>query len=84
MSEESFKVYKVGKMLDWLESQTTEWAYNLVVEHFDVDEVEQLSEEQIKEVIDQWEELIDVDSTIALGFRNVINQWESANEIYLT
>ena len=80
---EPFKVHKAHKMLDWLESQVTEWANDLVVEHFGVESVEELSREQLDEVITQWEELSDYDGTLALGFRNVIGIWENEHDEYI-
>jgi len=83
MNEEKFKVYKAHKMLDWIEDEVTEWAYGLVTEHFGVDSPEELTREQIDEVIEQWEELVEYDGMLGLGFRNVINIWENENEEYI-
>jgi len=83
MNEEKFKVYKAHKMLDWIENEVTEWAYGLVTEHFGVDSPEELTREQIDEVIEQWEELVEYDGMLGLGFRNVINTWENENEEYI-
>lgn len=47
MSDEPFKVYKAHKLMDWIENEVTEWAYNQVTEHFGVDSPEELSREQI-------------------------------------
>jgi len=83
MNEEKFKVYKAHKMLDWIENEVTEWAYGLVTYHFGVDSPEELTREQIDEVIEQWEELVEYDGMLGLGFRNVINTWENENEEYI-
>lgn len=83
MSEEKFKIYRAHKMLDWIENHVTEWANDLIAEHFGVEEVEELSREQIDEVIDQWEEMCDYDGMLALGLRNCINCWENEHEEYL-
>lgn len=82
MSEEKFKVYKAHKMADWIENHVTEWAFELITEHFGCD-VEELTRDQIDEVIEEWEELVDYDGMIALGFRNAINVWENENEEYI-
>lgn len=79
---EKFKVYKAHKMSDWIENQVTEWAFDLVTEHFGC-EVEELTKDQLEEVIEQCEELDDYDSMLALGFRNLINTWENENEEYV-
>lgn len=85
MSEEPFKVYKAHKLLDWLENEVTEWALDLVNSHFGVSSPEELTEDQINEVISEWEELSDAAGYDwpALGLRNIINIWENENETYL-
>lgn len=82
MSEEKFKIWKAGKMLDWIENEVTNWASDLVTEHFGC-EIEELTREQIDEVIEQWEEITEFDDTLGLGFRNVINTWENEKEEYI-
>jgi len=84
MSEDTFKVYKAHKMADWLESECTEWASDLVKEHFEVEEVEHLTEDQLQEVIAQFEELDGIwGDSISVGFLNVIRTWENENETYI-
>ena len=85
MSEEPFKVYKAHKMLDWIEGHVTEWAYELIQEHFGVDCPSELSREQLDEVISEWEELSEYagGDWLALGMRNAINAWENENDEYI-
>ncbi len=80
MSDESFKVYKAHKLIDRIENEVTEWAYNQVTEHFDVDAPEELSREQIEEVIEEMETF---DDWCYTGLRNVVNVWENENDEYL-
>ena len=75
---EKFTIYKAHKMLDWLESQTTEWAMNLVENHFECP-VEELTLEQIQEVGEQYLAMLDYDNMLSLGVRNVIRMWEDEN-----
>lgn len=84
MSKEAFKIHKPHKMLDWIESQVTDWAYDLVNSHYDV-LPEHLSREEIEEVISQYEELVETNGYdfLALGLRNVISNWENENDEYL-
>jgi len=77
-----FKIYKAHKMLDWIENYVTEWAEELIQNHFGVEIIE-LTQEQIYEVIDEWEEMMDYNQTLALGIRNCINMWENEHEEYL-
>lgn len=80
MSEEKFKVYKAHKLMDWIENEVTEWAFAQVTEHFGVDEVETLTQEQIEEVIEEMETFDDWCHT---GLRNVVSMWENENDEYL-
>ena len=82
MSDEAFKVYKAHKMLDWIENHVTEWALELITEHFGCD-VEELTREQLDEVIDQYNEISEYDGTLGLGFRNAIGIWENENDDYV-
>ena len=72
-------VHRPHKMLDWLEGECTEWA-------FGIEDPTELSEEQIQEVIAEWEKLLDADmgyDWLAMGFRYVIGSWENENDTYL-
>lgn len=80
MSDEPFKVYKAHKLMDWIENEVTEWAYNQVTEHFGVESPEELSREQIEEVIEEMENF---DDWCYTGLRNVVNCWENENDEYL-
>jgi len=81
---ESFKVYRAHKMADWLEAQATEWATDLVLHHFRVGVVEELSREQIGEVVIQYEDLDEqYGDAISIGFLNVIRTWENENDDYI-
>ena len=79
-------VHRPHKMLDWIEGEVTEWAFGIVQEHFGVEDPTELSEEQIKEVVDEYNLLDESDmgyDWLALGFRNVISSWENENDEYL-
>lgn len=80
MPDEPFKVYKAHKLMDWIENEVTEWAYNQVTEHFGVDSPEELSREQIEEVIEEMETF---DDWCYTGLRNVVSVWENENDEYL-
>lgn len=85
MSEEKFKIHRPHKMLDWLENEVTDWAYNLVTEHFDVECPSDLNKSQIEEVIEQYDEMYEYacGDWLALGMRNVISNWENEHDEYL-
>ena len=54
---EPFKIYKASKMLDYIENELTEWALGLVTEHFGVETIEELSREQLDEVVTEYYDL---------------------------
>ena len=80
MSDEPFKVYKAHKLMDWIENEVTEWAYNQVNEHFGVDSPDELTREQIEEVITEMENF---DDWCYTGLRNVVSCWENEHDEYL-
>ena len=81
MSDEVFKVHRAHKIQDWLEQQCTEMIETRITEHFGVDSTDVLTEEQIKEVITEWENT--EDSYISMSLRNCINTWENENDTFL-
>ena len=85
MSDEKFEIHKPGKMLDYLESQVTDWAHDAVTEHFGVDSPEELARDEIEQVIEQYEVMSEQAGCdwLALGLRNVISIWENENDDYL-
>lgn len=80
---EPFKIYKASKMLDYIENQLTEWALDLVTQHFDVETIEELTREQLDEVVAEFYDLDEWNGTLGMGFRNVINIWENDHEEYV-
>jgi hypothetical protein len=80
-----FKIHKASKMLDYIENQLTEWAHDLVTQHFEVETVEELTREQIDEVVAEYYDLDEWNAkyTLGMGFRNIINTWENENDEYI-
>ena len=80
MSE--FDVPKIHKWADNIENTLTEWAEESISEHYGIDHMEDLTEDQISEIQafvdnaeDSWYDWV------CIGFRNVISWWE--NEHYV-
>ena len=80
---EPFNIYKASKMLDYIENELTEWALGLVTEHFGVETIEELSREQLDEVVTEYYDLHEWDGTLGMGFRNIIHTWENEHEEYV-
>ena len=70
MSEEKvgFRVHRAHKMMDWIENEVTEWAQGIVFEHYGVEEVTELSRDQVEEVAAEADRLDeDYGDFISLG-----------------
>jgi len=81
MSDEKFSINRLNKFEDWLENECTDFSYDKIKEHFNVETVEELSKEQIMEVVDYSEEVSS--SWVSLGLRNCISLWENENEEFV-
>ena len=77
---EKFEVFRAHKMAEWVEREVYDWAEGLVTEHFGVDSPEELSREQIEEVIEEMENF---DDWCYTGLRNVVSCWENENDEYI-
>lgn len=88
MSEEEneFTLHRVHKLIDWLEQEATDWVLDAVKSHYEVEAVEDITKDQIEEVIAFWYEGGNYhdDDYISLALRNVISIWENENDEYLT
>ena len=72
----SFDWPRIHKWEERIESDVTDSVYEYVMEHYGVDEIVELTEEQIKEVENFRDELNEY-SPMQWGFSNLINHWES-------
>ena len=71
--------FEWNRMYKWEENHErniTEDVFEYVLEHYGVEEVEELTQEQINEVQAYRDELNEY-SIMQIGFSNLINQWES-------
>jgi len=77
---EPFGVPKIHKWAENIEHILNEWSYDTVYEHFGVDEVSELTVEQIQEIEDFVEESGESwYDHVLIGFKNVISEWENEN-----
>jgi len=70
---------KIYKAEENIEMQVTDWVYEHVLEYFGVDEVTDLTEENILEVQAFWDNLNEY-SCMSVGYSSLINNWEAENE----
>ena len=73
----AFEWPKIYKVEEQIEQQSVDWVYEYVCEFYDVEDIEELTEEQINE-IDKYRDGLSSYSVMQFGFSNIINQWESA------
>ena len=76
-SDTKFRAFRANKMQDWLDREVRDWAEGLVMEHFGVEQITDLSHKEICEVIDEYENIDhNYGDTLANGFAEVIRYWE--------
>jgi hypothetical protein len=68
---------RIHKWEDNLYSYASDWVEEYVLEHYKVETIEDLTEEQIAEVRKFWGEELNEYSPLSEGFSNLINWWES-------
>ena len=73
-----FEWPKIYKVEEWIEQQATEWVFDYVCEFYDVEDIEELTVEQIEEVSQYREYDLSAFSPMQLGFSNIIAQWQDA------
>lgn len=81
MAKAAFEVPKIHKWSEQIERVLTEWAEDYVLSWYELREIEKLSGKQIDEIeaylvahdTNGW------DNAINVGFRNIVNDWESNN-----
>jgi hypothetical protein len=67
---------KVHKWEDNLIDTATEWVTEYITEFYGVDEISELTEEQIDEIIQFRENDLNEYSPLQMGFSNIISYWE--------
>ena len=73
----SFDIPRVHKWEENIEREVTDELWSYVCEHFGVEEIADLSEEQIQEVEAYRDNDLSEYSPLQIGFSNIINHWES-------
>jgi hypothetical protein len=78
MSEkEEYTFYKSHKVEDWISSQMYDTVFDQITEWFGVDEIGDLTEEQMNEVIHFRENVLNENSPLQWGYSDIIGQWEN-------
>jgi len=72
----AFEWPRIHKWEDNIESQVTDAVFDYVMEFYGVEEITELTQEQIDEITAFREELNEY-SPLQWGFSNLINHWEN-------
>jgi len=75
----SFEWHRIHKWEENIESQVTDAVEEQVTEQYGVDSIEDLTEEQIDQVMSWRDEHVSEYSPMYIGFTNVYNTWENVN-----
>jgi len=75
--KEKYQYYRAHKVEDWVSAQM----YDAVVEHiqewFGVENIEEITEEQMAEIVDWRENTLWEYSPLQYGYSDVISEWEN-------
>ena len=75
---EKFELLRQGAFLDHLEGVVTEWMTEAVTSFYNVENIEELTAEQIKQV-EEFAEGGSCSDQAYLGLRNIIDEWEEGH-----
>ena len=73
----SYEWPRIHKVEDNLYMEISEVVWEQVSEHYGVDDIEELTEEQIAELEDFRTNYLNEYSILQAGYSNIINMWES-------
>jgi len=75
----AFEWNRIHKWEENIEREVTDAVYEYVCEYYEVDDISELSEEQIAQVEGYRDHELHEFSVLQIGFSNIINNWESEN-----
>jgi hypothetical protein len=73
----SFEWHRTHKILEWVEREMTECVEQYVLEHYGLEEIHELTEEQISELETFRDEELQEYHPLQMGFSNIISYWEN-------
>ena len=71
-----FEVKKIHKLQDQFESTAYDWAYEDVLEHYGVEEIKDLTQENINEIFAYSESDECYEGYVGVALRSLCDQWE--------
>ena len=73
---EKFQVHKMHKLSDRMEEMAYEWVWQNISEHFNVEEVEDLNQEQVDEIYAYSESEECYEGYAGTALRSICDHWE--------
>ena len=73
----SFEVRKQHKLQDQIENLCYEWAIEDVMSYFNVEEIEDLTKEQVDEIYVYSESDECYEGMVGVALRSMVDQWEN-------
>ena len=77
MSEEKYSWPRPHKAEEYYENQICDQVWEQIMEHFGVDEILDITEDQIQEIEEWRAEWLSEYSVLQVGFSNFMSRWES-------
>ena len=74
---EKFEMRKPHKAEEYYENQIIEQVYEVITEFYGVDEITEITQEQINDIEEWREEWLSEYSVLQVGFSSFMNQWEN-------
>lgn len=75
-----FNEHKIRKHSEWLERQSVESAEEIICEHYGVDSIYDLSQEQIRDVL-EFRHRMNVYDLLSYGFMEVVYNWQNEHDL---
>jgi len=73
----AFEVPKYYKTEEWIEGQATDAVYEMVCDYYEIEDIENLTQEQIDEIDTFRNDILNEYSVLQVGFSNLMSHWES-------
>jgi hypothetical protein len=77
----SFNWPKHYKTEEWIENEISEAVFNIVTEQYGIEDVTELSKDQLNEVMQWAENHLPAFSLLKVGFTNISESWEITHEL---
>jgi len=77
---EKFQIFKMHKLQDQMEQMAHNWVWEDISEHFKVEDIEDLNQEQVDEIYSYAESEECYDDYVGMVLRSICDNWEGMQE----